>query len=118
MTFAKLNESSLLALGMDKVTVDLLRHVVAQTGDQVGAPTLPQVAAQADTFGPIVANLGIQVTALQSAVRANEGELVNVPKSNNELVRRLDEIQADMQGMTVNLRRLESRIEQLENGVL
>jgi hypothetical protein len=47
MTIAKFNERALLELGMDRQTVAALRHVIAQTGNEVGARTLPYVATQA-----------------------------------------------------------------------
>lgn len=45
MTTAKLNEATLYAAGLDRVTVEALRHIIRQTGDRLGAVTLPQLVA-------------------------------------------------------------------------
>lgn len=60
MSIAKLNERALLDLGLDRQTVAALRHVIAQTGNQIGARTLPAVATQAavlDLHASLLANV-------------------------------------------------------------
>lgn len=46
MSIAKFNSRALLELGMDKPTVVALQHLLTQTGNEVGARTLPYVATQ------------------------------------------------------------------------
>lgn len=47
MSIAKFNERALLDLGLDRQTVAALRHILTQTGNEVGATPLPKVAQQA-----------------------------------------------------------------------
>ena len=43
MSIAKLDEGVLLAFGLDRVTVQALRHVLTQVGMETGGMTLPEV---------------------------------------------------------------------------
>lgn len=45
MAVVKLNEAMLFQMGFDRVAIDALRHLYTQVGTEVGAPTLPEVAA-------------------------------------------------------------------------
>lgn len=46
MSIVRIDESALLALGLDRNTVQAFRHMLKQVGPEVGASTLPQVALQ------------------------------------------------------------------------
>lgn len=43
MAVVKLNEAMLFQMGFDRVAIDALRHLYTQVGNEVGAPTLPQI---------------------------------------------------------------------------
>jgi len=43
MSIAKLDEGVLLSFGLDRVTVQALRHVLTQVGTEAGGMTLPEV---------------------------------------------------------------------------
>ena len=42
MTIAKIDERALYAMGWDRVTVEALRHILRQAGNELGAVTLPE----------------------------------------------------------------------------
>lgn len=74
MTIAKFNERALLELGLDRQTVAALRHVIAQTGNEVGARNLPYVATQTAQIPAIVektAVLDLHAALLADAVASN-----------------------------------------------
>lgn len=61
MSITKLNESSLLALGMDRPTVKALTHLLKQVGSELNAETLPEVAAQAGTTAATLQSIAIDL---------------------------------------------------------
>lgn len=79
MSIAKLNERELLDLGLSRPTVAALRHILAQTGNEVGARTLPYVATQTAQIPAIVEKtevLDLRASLLADAVSASA---VDVP---------------------------------------
>lgn len=46
MTIARFNERNLLDFGLDRQTVAALRHVLTQTGAEIGATSLPSVVVE------------------------------------------------------------------------
>ena len=69
MSIAKLNERELLDFGLSRPTVAALRHILAQTGSEVGAVTLPAVVTQAEQI-PVIADQ-ISVLALHASMLAD-----------------------------------------------
>jgi hypothetical protein len=65
----RFNERALAALGFDGATIAALRHLLRQTGDQLGGPTLPDAI---DAIGQDAADgaLLAQVVALRKEVAA------------------------------------------------
>lgn len=117
MAVARINEAALLKAGVDRATIEALRHIARQVGDQTGGTTLPEVAEQGDLLTPVVSALQLAVTALQAQAAVLDAEQANVPVSDRELRRQIEEMQAEMQAMRVSSNRLEKRVETLENGV-
>lgn len=138
MSIVKISESALLAAGFDRVFVDAVRHLVRQVGSETGGTTLPQLTEQTSALVPIVDNLVILVAAVQVMLSILEVEQDNLPLSNNELVRRLDDqqsalersdialsgllrtiddLQAELQASRISGNELARRVATLENGV-
>lgn len=138
MSIVKISESALLAAGFDRVFVDAVRHLVRQVGSETGGTTLPQLTEQTSALVPIVDNLVILVAAAQVMLSILEVEQDNLPPSNNELLRRLDDqqtalersdialsgllrtiddLQAELQASRISGNELARRVATLENGV-
>lgn len=85
MSIAKLNERELLGMGMSGPTVAALRHILAQTGNQFGARTLPFVATQAAQVPALVvktAVLDLHASLLANVVAGNTAadvQIVSLP---------------------------------------
>ena len=69
MSIAKFNARALLDLGLDRPTVLALQHILTQTGNEVGARTLPSVATQTAQIPAIVAKT--DVLDLRASLLAN-----------------------------------------------
>lgn len=138
MSIVKISESALLAAGFDRVFVDAVRHLVRQVGSETGGTTLPQLTEQTSALVPIVDNLVILVAAAQVMLSILEVEQDNLPPSNNDLLRRLDDqqtalersdialsgllrtiddLQAELQASRISGNELARRVATLENGV-
>ena len=76
MTIARLNERTLLALGMDRVTVKALQHLLDQAGNEIGATTLPSVALQVGQVPSIIT----AVQSLDSRLDSAEIQTAKVPQ--------------------------------------
>lgn len=50
MSIARIDAGALLALGMDRQTVEALRHIIRQVGSEVGAVPLPTVTSRTDVL--------------------------------------------------------------------
>lgn len=59
MAVVKLNEAMLFQMGFDRVAIDALRHLYTQVGNEVGAPTLPEVSQQVVTIIQTVDSLDL-----------------------------------------------------------
>jgi hypothetical protein len=138
VSIVKISESALLAAGFDRVFVDAVRHLVRQVGPETGGTTLPQLTEQTSALVPIVDNLVILVAAAQVMLSILEVEQDNLPPSNNDLLRRLDDqqaalersdialtsllrtiddLQAELQASRISGNELARRVATLENGV-
>ena len=74
MSIAKFSARALLELGLDKPTVAALQHILTQTGNEIGARTLPYVATQAAQIPAIVEKtdvLDLHVSLLDDALAGN-----------------------------------------------
>lgn len=69
MSIAKFNARALLDLGLDRPTVLALQHMLTQTGNEVGARTLPYVATQTAQIPAIVEK--VEVLDLHAALLAD-----------------------------------------------
>ncbi|WP_035819857.1 hypothetical protein [Janthinobacterium sp. RA13] len=114
MSIVKISESALLAAGFDRVFVDAVRHLVRQVGSETGGTTLPQLTEQTSALVPIVDNLVILVAAAQVMLSILEVEQDNLPPSNNDLLRRLDDQQAALERSDIALSGLLRTIDDLQ----
>lgn len=97
----KLDENALIAAGFTKSHVVLMRHLVAQIGLETGGTTLPEVAELVDTLTPIVDGLVITLTATNVAVGDLQVNEADLPPSNNHLIRRMEDMQAEFDGSRI-----------------
>lgn len=118
MAVARINEAALLRAGVDRATVEALRHMARQVGEQTGGTTLPQVAdEQAGVLNPALVALQLALQLLTARVGVTEAEEGNLPVSDKDLRRQIEELSAELQEARISLTALEKRIETLENGV-
>lgn len=109
----KLDENALLAAGFTQSHVVMMRHLVAQIGIETGGTTLPELASQTDTLTPIVNGLVISLTATNVAVGDLQVSESDLPPSNNHLIRRLDDMQAEFDGARIERSALVQAVEDI-----
>ena len=121
---ARLDEPTMYALGFDRVTVNAFQHILTAVGKVVDAPTLPETVAIAATTTDNVADLdadrseGVgQDNATARKFADIAAELMRDHASLALVLRRLDDIAADMESVALANKTLSRRIAELENGV-
>lgn len=106
---AQFDEVSLYAFGLDRVTVQTLRNIVRIVGTATQGPTIPEVAEQAG-------GAAADVVILRALVEAIEAEAGNPQPTDNALLRRLAEIEAQLESVMTENTRLTRRVAELETG--
>lgn len=113
MSTIQLNERALQALGMDRVTIEALRHLVRQVGQKPGAITLPEVAEQTDILNPVLVALQLADAAIQAQAAILEAEQSNLPQPDREARQLLDDLAAELQEQRLNADRLSQQVDDL-----
>ena len=134
MAVVKLNEAMLFQMGFDRVAIDALRHLYTQIGNEVGAPTLPQVVNNVVTVIEKVEYLDLSppsqsqsqdvaVSTLSSdfgsmpppCQHAEAQNFQSPPASQEQAIEYLDtQIRSALEQITI----LERRINDLEQGTI
>lgn len=95
--------------------VEGIRHIVRQLGALTEQTTLPEVATLADALVPRVDELTVTLTATNVALDDLGGDLIDHRHSNADLVRRLDEMQAELERGRSDRAALGSRISDMQD---
>ncbi len=77
--------------------VEVMRHIIRQLGALTEQTTLPDLASQTDSLVPIVSGLTISLTATNVAVADLAADAPEHRYSDAHLVRRLDELQVEIE---------------------
>lgn len=117
MTTIRLNERALQAAGLDRVTVEALRHLVRQVGEQVGAVTLPEVAEQTDVLNPVIVALQLADAAIRAQAAILEAEQSNLVQPDRQLWQQIEDLAAEVHDLRLTNTALQQRIDDLENRV-
>lgn len=111
----KLDEGALLRAGFSDSHVVMMRHLVAQIGLETGGTTLPEVAGRTDDLAPIVDGLVITLTATNVAVSDLQVSESDLSPSNNHLIRRIDDMQAEFDGSRIERSALAQAIDDIKS---
>lgn len=115
---ASLDEVAMSAMGFDRVTIATFRNIVRIVGKATDTATVPDIAADVDTTTTAVTTLQLLTVALQLAVKELEAEGADLPlpAPDRALQRRADELQAELERVTVDNARLARSVEELQAG--
>lgn len=91
MAVVKLNEAMLFQMGFDRVAIDALRHLYTQVGNEVGAPTLPQVTQQVVTVIQTVDSLDLAPPAYPYVQTSDIAESNSAPPAYDPLQQQGDQ---------------------------
>lgn len=112
------------ALGFDRVTVNAFQHMLTAVGKVIDAPTLPETVAETVVNTANVSDLDADRNEGAGRDNANaraladiSAELLGEHMSLALVLRRLDDISAQLEAQTLANQTLSRRVADLENGV-
>lgn len=134
MAVVKLNEAMLFQMGFDRVAIDALRHLYTQVGNEVGAPTLPQIVDNVVTVIEKVEYLDLsppsQSQSQEVAVATISSDFGSSPPSYQQLEaqdlqsppasqeRAIEYLETQIRSAQEQISILERRINDLEQGTI
>lgn len=121
---ARLDEPTMYALGFDRPTVNAFQHILTAVGKVIDAPTLPETVAETQVNTANVSDIDADRNDGAGRDNANAraladiaAELLRDHASLALVLRRLDDMAAELESQVMAYQTLSRRVAELENGV-